>query len=99
MEPERHLGRFALFVAFFPQLVAGPIERAANLLPQFYEKFAFDEGRVTSGLRLMLWGMFKKVVIAARLGLSVNDVYNEPAQWAGSPDGLRQKRGSFYVSR
>ena len=85
VEPERHLGRFALFVAFFPQLVAGPIERAANLLPQFYEKFAFDEGRVTSGLRLMLWGMFKKVVIADRLGLYVNAVYNEPAQWAGWP--------------
>ncbi len=85
VEPEPHLGRFALFVSFFPQLVAGPIERAANLLPQFYERFQFDEGRVSSGLRLMLWGMFKKVVIADRLGLYVNAVYNEPSAWTGWP--------------
>ncbi len=85
IEPERHLGRFALFVSFFPQLVAGPIERAANLLPQFYTKFHFDEARVTSGLRLMLWGMFQKVVIADRLGLYVNAVYNEPLAWSGWP--------------
>jgi D-alanyl-lipoteichoic acid acyltransferase DltB (MBOAT superfamily) len=85
LEPERHLGRFALFVAFFPQLVAGPIERGANLLPQFYEKFDFDEARVSSGLRLILWGMFKKVVIADRLGLYVNAVYNNPSEWAGWP--------------
>lgn len=85
LEPERHLGRFALFVAFFPQLVAGPIERAANLLPQFYKKFNFDEARVSSGLRLMLWGMFQKVVIADRLGIYVNAVYNNPAEWEGWP--------------
>lgn len=85
LPPEHHLGRFALFVSFFPQLVAGPIERATNLLPQFYEKFDFDEARVTSGLRLMLWGMFKKVVIADRLGLYVNTVYNNPADWQGWP--------------
>jgi D-alanyl-lipoteichoic acid acyltransferase DltB (MBOAT superfamily) len=85
VEPERHLGRFALFVSFFPQLVAGPIERAGNLLPQFYENFAFDEARVSSGLRLMLWGMFKKVVIADRLGLYVNAVYNNPSDWSGWP--------------
>ena len=84
-EPEHHLGRFALFVAFFPQLVAGPIERAANLLPQFYEKFDFDEARVGSGLRLILWGMFKKVVIADRLGLYVSAVYSAPAEWEGWP--------------
>lgn len=85
LQPERHLGRFALFVAFFPQLLAGPIERAANMLPQFYEKFDFDEARVSSGLRLMLWGMFKKVVIADRLGLYVNAVYDHPSNWTGWP--------------
>lgn len=85
LEPERHLGRFALFVSFFPQLVAGPIERATNLLPQFYKKFNFDEARVSSGLSLMLWGMFKKVVIADRLGLYVNAVYNNPSDWEGWP--------------
>jgi alginate O-acetyltransferase complex protein AlgI len=85
LEPERHLGRFALFAAFFPQLVAGPIGRAPSLLPQFYEKFDFDEARVSSGLRLMLWGMFQKVVIADRLGLYVNTVYNNPSEWEGWP--------------
>lgn len=85
MEPEPNLGRYALFVSFFPQLVAGPIERAANLLPQFYQKFDFDEARISSGLRLMLWGMFKKVVIADRLGLYVNAVYNNPSDWEGWP--------------
>lgn len=84
-KPEHHLGRFALFVAFFPQLLAGPIERAGNMLPQFYKKFNFDEARVNSGLRLMLWGMFKKVVIADRLGLYVNAVYDHPANWSGWP--------------
>ena len=85
LEPERHLGRFALFVSFFPQLLAGPIERATNMLPQYYKNFDFDEARVTSGLLLMLWGMFQKVVIADRLGLYVNTVYNNPAEWVGWP--------------
>lgn len=85
VEPERHLGRFALFVSFFPQILAGPIERATNMLPQYYEKFDFDEARVTSGLRLMLWGMFMKIVIADRLGLYVNTVYNDPSVWSGWP--------------
>lgn len=85
LEPERHLGRFALFAAFFPQLLAGPIGRATSLMPQFYEKFDFDEARVSSGLRLMLWGMFQKVVIADRLGLYVNAVYDHPSEWDGWP--------------
>ncbi|MCQ3980575.1 MAG: MBOAT family protein, partial [Anaerolineae bacterium] len=54
-------------------------------MPQFYEKFDFDEARVSSGLRLMLWGMFQKVVIADRLGLYVNAVYDNPSNWAGWP--------------
>ena len=62
IEHERHLGIFALYVSFFPQLVAGPIERASRLLPQFYRKNNFDEARVVSGLRLMLWGLFKKII-------------------------------------
>ncbi len=56
---EKHLGIFALYVAFFPQLVAGPIERSTSLLPQFYKKHNFDYERVTDGLKLMLWGFFK----------------------------------------
>ncbi len=72
---EKHLGIFALYVSFFPQLVAGPIERASNLLPQFYKKMTFDDERIVSGLRLMLWGLFKKIVVADRLALYVDAVY------------------------
>lgn len=72
---ERHLGRYALYVMFFPQLVAGPIERPQNLLHQFKENHFFDYNRVTSGLQLMLWGFFKKLVIADRLSLVVDHVY------------------------
>jgi D-alanyl-lipoteichoic acid acyltransferase DltB (MBOAT superfamily) len=85
LEPERHLGIFALFVAFFPQLVAGPIERAGQMLPQFYRRFAFDPVRISGGLRLILWGLFQKVVIADRLGLYVDAVYNNPTDYRGWP--------------
>jgi len=64
---ERHFGIYALYVMFYPQLVAGPIERPQNLLHQFYEKHHFNYDRVTSGLKLMAWGLFKKIVIADRL--------------------------------
>jgi len=82
-QPERHLGIFALFVAFFPQLVAGPIERATTLLPQFRERHSFVEARVVSGLQLMLWGFFKKLVIADRLAVYVDQVYSKPAVHGG----------------
>ena len=85
LEPERHLGIFALFVAFFPQLVAGPIERAGHMLPQFRRPFDFEAARAVSGLRLILWGMFQKVVIADRLGLYVDAVYNNPTAYQGWP--------------
>jgi alginate O-acetyltransferase complex protein AlgI len=74
--PERHFGRFAVYLAFWPQLVAGPIERPSHLLPQFRETYHFDYDRVTNGLKLMLWGFFKKVVIADNISGSVNAVYN-----------------------
>jgi len=75
---ERHFGIYSLYVMFYPQLVAGPIERPQNLLHQFREKYDFDYGRVTSGLRLMAWGLFKKVVIADRLAILVDNVYGNP---------------------
>jgi alginate O-acetyltransferase complex protein AlgI len=81
--PERNLGRFALYTAFFPQLVAGPIERAQRLLPQFRQFADFDYGRVRSGVQLMAWGLFKKVVIADRLALLVDTVYDSPEAYAG----------------
>ncbi|MBU1238365.1 MBOAT family protein [Myxococcota bacterium] len=83
--PERHLGIFALYVSFFPQLVAGPIERSERLLPQFREVHHFDYQQVTDGLKLMAWGFFKKLVIADRLAVYVNMVYGDPAQFHGLP--------------
>ena len=78
---ERNFGIYALYVMFYPQLVAGPIERPQNMLHQFYEKHDFDYGRVTSGLRLMAWGLFKKVVIADRLAILTDTVYNNPGRY------------------
>ncbi|HKG07677.1 MAG TPA: MBOAT family O-acyltransferase [Pedobacter sp.] len=73
---ERNLGIYSLYVMFYPQLVAGPIERPQNILHQFHERKHFNYDNVTSGLRLMLWGMIKKVVIADRLSLFTDDVFN-----------------------
>jgi alginate O-acetyltransferase complex protein AlgI len=83
-QPEKHLGIFALFVAFFPQLVAGPIERSNHLLPQFYKTITFDYERVVGGLQRIAWGFFKKIVIADRLALMVNIVYGSPTQYTGN---------------
>lgn len=80
---ERHAGIFSLYVMFYPQLVAGPIERPQNLLHQFRERHAFDYARVVAGLQLMLWGFFKKVVIADRLAPFVNAVYDDPHSYHG----------------
>lgn len=81
--PEKHLGIFALYVAFFPKLLAGPIERAKQLIPQFYKKTEFDIERITNGLKLAAWGLFKKLVIADRLAAFVNVVYADPAAHSG----------------
>lgn len=80
---ERHFGIYALYVSFFPQLVAGPIERSTHLLPQFYKQMTFDPLRLTSGLRLMLWGFFLKVVIADNAGRIVDMVYADPSSYGG----------------
>lgn len=80
---EKHFGIFALYVSFFPQLVAGPIERSTNLLPQFYKKNNLSYDNVRDGITRMLWGFFKKVVIADRLSEYVNLVYNNPADFQG----------------
>lgn len=84
-KPEKHFGKFALYVAFFPQLVAGPIERSTRLLPQFNNEVKFDYSRVTNGLKLILWGMFKKVVIADRISFFVDQVYNNVNEYSGLP--------------
>ena len=76
IKAEKDLAFFALFVSFFPQLVAGPIERASNLLPQFKEKREYDYDRIRSGIGIMLFGFFKKVVIADRISVLVERVFN-----------------------
>ncbi len=78
-----HFGKYALFVSFFPQLVAGPIEKSANLLPQFDRANKFDYDRIKDGLILMAWGFFKKMVIADRLAILVNTVYANPTSYSG----------------
>ena len=80
---ERHFGIYSLYVMFYPQLVAGPIERPQNLLHQFREHHQFEFERVAEGLKEMLWGFVKKIVIADRLSLYVNAVYNNPEQHNG----------------
>jgi alginate O-acetyltransferase complex protein AlgI len=80
---ERHFGIYSLYVMFYPQLVAGPIERPQNLLYQFRQQHNFEYDRVVSGLKLMLWGIFKKLVIADRLAIYVNAVYNNSHHHSG----------------
>ena len=78
---EKHFGIYALYVMFYPQLVAGPIERPQNLLHQFREKHPFSSQNLIDGLRLMLWGFFKKVVIADRVSQYANTVFNHPGDY------------------
>lgn len=80
---ERHFGIYSLYVMYYPQLVAGPIERPQNLLHQFHTPYKFSYEKVSSGLKQMLWGFFKKVVIADRLAEYVNPVYNSPHDYQG----------------
>lgn len=80
---ERNAMVYATYVMFFPQLVAGPIERPQNLLHQFRERHHFRYLNVTGGLKRMAWGFFKKLVIADRLALYVNDVYGKPSDYSG----------------
>lgn len=84
-EPDKNLGRVALFVSFFPQIVQGPIGRYDKLSHQLYEPHSFEFKRVKFGLQLMLWGYFKKMVIADRAALFVNEVFSNYSQYEGIP--------------
>lgn len=75
MEATRNIGAFFAYIAFFPQLVAGPIERATNLLPQFYTIHKFNYNEAVDGMRRILWGLFKKVVVADSCAVIVNDIF------------------------
>ncbi len=79
IEPERHLGKLAVYVAFFPKLLAGPIERAPAFLAQLAKPITVDRIAIITGLQLIVWGLFKKVVIADRLAVFVDAGFNNPA--------------------
>jgi alginate O-acetyltransferase complex protein AlgI len=96
-KPEKHLGIYALYVMFYPQLVAGPIERPQNMLHQFYERHTFKYDLVVSGLKLMLWGFFKKVVIADRLALFTDPVFSSPQDYPASTIFLAAVFFNFQV--
>lgn len=80
---EKHFGYYAVFISFFPQLVAGPIERTSNLLPQIKAEHEFDYSQATYGLKLMAWGLFKKIIIADTLSGYVSTVYDAPQRFSG----------------
>ncbi len=84
LEPTKDFIAFSAFVSFFPQLVAGPIERATHLLPQFYIKRTFDYSKAVDGMRQILWGLFKKIVIADRCASFANQAFNNSADMNGS---------------
>jgi alginate O-acetyltransferase complex protein AlgI len=84
LEPTNDIIAFSAFVSFFPQLVAGPIERATNLLPQFYTKREFNYTKAVDGMRQILWGLFKKIVIADNCALYANEIFNNSSSYTGS---------------
>ncbi|RZW40073.1 MAG: MBOAT family protein, partial [Flavobacteriaceae bacterium] len=84
LDPTNDIVAFAAFVSFFPQLVAGPIERATNLLPQFYKTRKFHYSKAVDGLRQILWGLFKKVVIADNCAQFANMIFDDYSQYSGS---------------
>ena len=84
LEPTEDIIAFTAFVCFFPQLVAGPIERATNLLPQFYKKRTFEYDKAVDGMRQILWGLFKKVVIADNCAEYANLIFNNYQDYNGS---------------
>lgn len=84
LEPTKDFIAFSAFVSFFPQLVAGPIERASHLLPQFYKARKFDYSKAVNGMRQILWGLFKKIVIADNCAEYANMIFNNSTDHSGS---------------
>jgi D-alanyl-lipoteichoic acid acyltransferase DltB (MBOAT superfamily) len=96
-QPERNFFKFSLYIAFFPQLVAGPIERAAHLLPQLFTEKRFKYADLAEGAQYVLLGFFKKLVIADRLAAAVNTVYNNPTHHAGLPSLIATVLFAFQI--
>jgi alginate O-acetyltransferase complex protein AlgI len=88
LKPEKNIATYTLFVSFFPLVLAGPIERGRRLLPQLREQHPFDPQMISDGLRLILWGFFKKLVIADRLSVFISAVFSEPRYFHGFEIGL-----------
>lgn len=84
LQPTKNFIVFSAFVSFFPQLVAGPIERASHLLPQFYKERTFDYSKAVDGMRQILWGLFKKIVIADNCAQYANLIFNNYSDYSGS---------------
>ena len=97
IEPTNDFISFAAFVSFFPQLVAGPIERASHLLPQFYKRRSFDHHKAVDGIRQILWGLFKKVVIADNAAEIANIIFNNSDNFNGSTLILGSVMFSFQI--
>lgn len=101
IEPTKNLVAFSAYVSFFPQLVAGPIERATQLLPQFYKPRVFTYERAADGARQVVWGLFMKLVIADNLGPFINELYTQPetlnstTTWLIAYLGIIQVYGDF----
>lgn len=90
---EKNFLDYMLFVAFFPQILCGPISKAEELLPQIKAKHKFNYTQAVSGCRYLLWGMFLKVVLADRLGVYVDTIYADPLHFSGSSNLL----ASFFI--
>lgn len=97
LEPTTDFVAFAAFVSFFPQLVAGPIERASNLLPQFYRKRVFDYGNAIDGMRQMLLGLFKKIVIADTCASYADEIFNSHETFGGMALALGAVMFAFQI--
>lgn len=98
LQPTNDLVSFLAYVSFFPQLVAGPIERATHLLPQFYRPRHFDYAKATDGLRQILWGLFKKVVIADNCAHFANIVFNQVATEGSYLSGSTLVLGAVFFA-
>ena len=97
LEPTKDFIAFMAFVSFFPQLVAGPIERATHLLPQFYKKRHFEYNKAADGLRQILWGLFKKIVVADNAAQIANEIFNNSADYSGSTLALGALFFTFQI--
>lgn len=97
VQPERNFIRLALYVSFFPEIIAGPIDRAGDLLPQFVKKIKLDPRMLTEGAQMIGWGLFKKLVIADRMGIMVDTVFDQPGTHQGAVIALAVLFYTFQI--